>query len=118
MLAILARLPDGKDLLRLESTCTELRRLVAGRERDRDRALAAQVQGAAEEQAVVVAPRRFRRRPAGHELEGDVRVGRTTTEGTQVPDPPLVSDGSTYLPIMAFHPSSTGSSILFIGEAR
>ncbi|XBI12392.1 hypothetical protein VPH35_139272 [Triticum aestivum] len=36
MLAILARLPDGKDLLRVESTCTELRRLVGGRERDRE----------------------------------------------------------------------------------
>ncbi|XBI02775.1 hypothetical protein VPH35_131282 [Triticum aestivum] len=36
MLAILARLPDGKDLVRVESTCTELRRLVAGRERDRE----------------------------------------------------------------------------------
>ncbi|XBI02777.1 hypothetical protein VPH35_131284 [Triticum aestivum] len=34
MLAILARLPDGKDLLRVESTCTELRRLVGGRDRD------------------------------------------------------------------------------------
>ncbi|KAI5017802.1 hypothetical protein ZWY2020_042690 [Hordeum vulgare] len=33
MAAILERLADGKDLLRVESTCTELRRLVADRDR-------------------------------------------------------------------------------------
>uniref|UniRef100_A0A8I6YGS0 F-box domain-containing protein n=1 Tax=Hordeum vulgare subsp. vulgare TaxID=112509 RepID=A0A8I6YGS0_HORVV len=35
MAAILERLADGKDLLRVESTCTELRRFVADRDRDR-----------------------------------------------------------------------------------
>ncbi|KAM3296348.1 hypothetical protein ACQJBY_038598 [Aegilops geniculata] len=35
MAAILERLADGKDLLRVESTCTELRRLVAEPDRDR-----------------------------------------------------------------------------------
>ncbi|VAI54125.1 unnamed protein product [Triticum turgidum subsp. durum] len=35
MAAILERLADGKDLLRVESTCTELRRLVSEPDRDR-----------------------------------------------------------------------------------